>query len=337
MTLARSHPGNPVRQSTETPKVLSLSHSSRPMGIVVAASRGTGKSRLLGRKLVRADYVFGIPQVVFDPVGATIDNFLDKTYRFLTHVPKSQQRKFWERIVYVDMAGTNGVGWPLYYQLGKESLWEVSERYVQCLQMTSPSLLTAQYYGWPPLHKIGVYTGMVLFALGLQIPRAIDLLRQPEPYLAQLQAAPGRFPEVTEAVAFFTKEYLSASRSARERLTTSFLDKIFPFALDEGLQALVGAAKPGINWDEVARKRQTVLLDFRNVHNQELRRFLLLWSFLYLFEWIKRRGRNPAPFAVCFDEFAHITRSGKAGSDGNNPLADLFDEFINVYMRNHNI
>jgi hypothetical protein len=258
------------------------------------------------------------------------------TIRFLQHVPQSQHSRFWERIVYVDMAGTNGVGWPLYYQLGNESLWEVSERYVQCIQMTSPSLLTAQYYGWPPLHKIGVYTGMVLYALGLQIPSAIDLLRQPDHYLAQLQAAPGHFPEVSEAVAFFTKEYLPASRTARERLTTSFLDKIFPFALDEGLRAVVGAAVPGINWDEVARKHQTVLLDFRNVHNQELRRFLLLWSFLYLFEWIKRRGRSSQPFAVCFDEFVHITRAGKAGSDGSNPLADLFDEFINVYMRNHN-
>jgi hypothetical protein len=53
------------------------------MGIYLLAGRGTGKSRLLGRKIAMADFLAGIPQVIIDPVGATIDNFLDKVVRFL--------------------------------------------------------------------------------------------------------------------------------------------------------------------------------------------------------------------------------------------------------------
>jgi hypothetical protein len=48
------------------------------MGIYLPAGRGTGKSRLLGRKIAIQDFLAGFPQVIFDPVGATIDNFLDK-------------------------------------------------------------------------------------------------------------------------------------------------------------------------------------------------------------------------------------------------------------------
>jgi hypothetical protein len=43
---------------------------------------------MLGRKIAMQDYLAGFPQVIFDPVGATIDNFLDKVIRFLEPIPK---------------------------------------------------------------------------------------------------------------------------------------------------------------------------------------------------------------------------------------------------------
>ena len=52
------------------------------MGIYLLAGRGTGKPRLLGRKIAMQDFLAGFPQVIFDPVGATIDNFWTKSCGF---------------------------------------------------------------------------------------------------------------------------------------------------------------------------------------------------------------------------------------------------------------
>jgi hypothetical protein len=121
----------------------------------------------------------------------------------------------------------------------------------------------------------------------------------------------------------------------RTRLTTPFLDKTFTFSLDPTLRAMFGATEPGIQWDDVARNGQTVLLDFRHEQDEEMRRFKLLWVFSYLYEWIKTRGRrDDLPFGLIIDEFAHMTQKVVSG---DNPLAKELDEFINVYMRQHTI
>jgi hypothetical protein len=333
MTLART-----PQQGVKKPARSALSRSSRSMGIYVLAGRGTGKSRLLGRKIAMQDFLAGFPQVIFDPVGATIDNFLDKLTRFLQEIPASLHSRFWDRITYVDMSGKGGAisPFPLYYRLGTErSLLEISERYLQTIIKSNPDLFHAQVLGWPPLHRIGVYTGMILAALGYQITEAENLLRHPEQWERRFIEAERQYPEVHPAVSFFRNEYIPMREQDRARLTTPFLDKIFTFTLDPTLQAMFGAKEPAINWDEVARKGQTVLLDFRREQDEEMRRFKMLWAFDYLYSWIKTRGRQDAnPFGVIVDEFAHMTQKIAGGT---NPLAQDLDEFINVYMRQHTI
>jgi hypothetical protein len=120
----------------------------------------------------------------------------------------------------------------------------------------------------------------------------------------------------------------------RSRLTTPFLDKIFTFSLDPTLRALFGAKAPGIAWEEVCEHSQTVLVDFRSEQDEEMRRFKMLWVFDYLYTWIKTRGRREQPFGLIVDEFAHMTQKVAGGT---NPLAQELDEFINVYMRQHQI
>src|ERR687896_173490 len=61
------------------------------------------------------------------------------------------------------------------------------------LSKSNPDLFHAQVLGWPPLHRIGVYTGMVLTALGYQITEAEDLLRRPEQWESQFAEAEARF------------------------------------------------------------------------------------------------------------------------------------------------
>jgi hypothetical protein len=333
MTLQRISPPPP-----KIPEKRSLSRSARSMGIYLLAGRGAGKSRLMGRKIAPGDFFAGVGQVIFDPIGATIDNFLDKVIRFLQYIPATDRDLFWHRITYVDMSGKDGVvmPFPFYYRIGTErSLLEIAERYLQTIIKSNPALFQAQALGWPPLHRIGVYTGMILSALGYQITEAESLLRHPEQWESRFKEAEARFPEAQPAVSFFRDEYISMRQQDRARLATPFMDKIFTFPLDPALRAMFGASKPGINWDDVAQKGQTVLLDFWREQNEEMRRFKMLWAFSYLYEWIKVRGRQEdTPFGVIFDEFSHMTQQVVSG---RNPLAQELDEFINVYMRQHTI
>jgi hypothetical protein len=310
MTLQNRMPAAPNWLARQT-----ISRSARSMGIYVLAGRGTGKSRLLGRKIASEDFFAGIPQVIIDPVGATIDNFLDKVIRVLQHLPASQHPFILQRIRYVDMSGKAGsiTPFPLYYCLGTErSLLEIAERYLQVIIKSNPDLFSAQVLGWPPLHRIGVYTGIVLAALGLQITEAESLLSHPEDWerRGRFAEAERRSAEAKPAVSYFRETYIPMRPADRSRLITPFLDKIFTFSLDPVLRAMFGATEPGIKWDDVAEKGQTVLLDFRAELDAEMRRFKMLWVFDYLYSWIKTRGRSTQPFGVIIDEFAHMTQKG---------------------------
>jgi hypothetical protein len=335
MTLARSS-----QKVVKQPERRSLSRSSQSMGILMIAGRGTGKSRLLGRKIAMQDFFAGFPQVVFDPVGTTIDNFLDKVMWFLHDYPELAPDPIWKRIVYVDMSGKDGavVPFPLYYKLGTErSLLEIAERYLQTIIKSNPDLFHAQVFGWPPLHRIGDYSGIVLAALGYQITEAEDLLENPEQWEAAglFAKAAQVSPEAKRAVEYFRNTYIPMRDTDRARMTTPFLDKIFTFSLDDTFRAMFGATTPGITWDDVVRKKQTILLDFRHEQDEEMRRFKMLWAFDYVYSWIKTRGRqDDKPFGVIIDEFAHMTQQVAGGT---NPLAQELDEFINVYMRQHTI
>jgi hypothetical protein len=327
---------NPTNQKPEK-KTQELPHSARTMGIYILGARGSGKSRLSGRVLAWQDYRAEIPLVVIDPLGGTIDNFLDKFIRFLQYVHPAKHSRYWSRIRYVDMSGKTGdiTPWPLYYKTGKErSLREVAERYLQVILKSNPSLLNAQVQGWPPLHHIGVQTGMILAALGYQITEAADLLRNPEQWQSRFAEAEQRYPEVAPAVAFFRDEFIPMREADRRRLSNPFMDKIFPFTLDPHLKAMFGSNTQGINWQEVEREKQTVLIDFRHEQDPEMRRFKLLWVFSSLYEHIKLRGRSPRPLAVLIDEISALTQKIMTGA---NPLAAELDEFINQYMRGHNV
>src|SRR5919106_3597114 len=257
-------------------------------------------------------------------------------------VKKTQGLVLSARAMGIYILGSRGSGksgvitpWPLYHKLGNErSLREVAERYLQVILKSNPSLLNAQVQGWPPLHHIGVQTGMILSALGCQITEAADLLRNPEQWERRFREAEQRYPEVGPAVAFFRDEFIPMREQDRRRLSNPFMDKIFPLTLDPHLKAMFGSNTPGIDWQEVERERQTVLIDFRSEQDAEMRRFKLLWVFSSLYEHVKFRGRSPRPLAVLIDEISALTQKIMTGI---NPLAAELDEFINQYMRGHNI
>ena len=195
----------------------------------------------------------------------------------------------------------------------------------------------AQVLGWPPLHYVGAQTAVVLAALDLPLTIAFDLLRHPEAWLraGRFAEAVKRYPaEAAQAVQFFTEEYIPASQANRRRLLNPYFDKLFVFNLDPHLQAMFGATKSGIDWEEVERKKQTVLIDCRGETNAELKRFKLLWILSVIFEFIKLRGRRNTPFGLIIDEFSALCAHLPTG---DNPLVGLLEEFLNIYQRNHRI
>ena len=325
-------------KGTWTQRARMLSAGAQFNGTYILGAKGTGKSALEA-ELAWHHYLCGIGQILIDPIGVGLtDTFLWKLLRFLWKIPFSSHYRYLERIKYVNIAATDYiVPFPLIYKTGAErSLLEVAERYLQTILISSPWLLHAQVQGWPPLHYVGSQTAIVLAALDHPLTFAQDLLRHPEVWEREGRFAEAvrRFPEASPAVAFFREEYIPAGEANRRRLLNPYFDKIFTYSLDPNLRAMFGATTPGIDWEEVERKGQTVLLDFRAEINPELRRFKLLWVFSSLYEYIRLRGRRQHPLGLIIDEFASLCHKLPGGE---NPMAELLDDFINQYMRNHHI
>src|SRR3990172_5379269 len=89
-------------------RLIWLPDHARSMGIHIMAGKGSGKSRLMGRIIALLDFLRGVPQVIFDPHGPTIDNFLDKFIR----LPKEYRERLFSRIMYIDMSGSTGQVFP---------------------------------------------------------------------------------------------------------------------------------------------------------------------------------------------------------------------------------
>src|SRR5919202_4845305 len=136
-------------------RLLFLPDHARSMGIHIMAGRGSGKSRLMGRMLVWPDFLRGVPTVVLDPNGPTIDNFLDKLIR----QPPAIQQQLWPRVRYVDMAAINDrvVPFPLYYRISQrhhETLYEISQRYINAVRLLDPQLQATPILGFNALKFI---------------------------------------------------------------------------------------------------------------------------------------------------------------------------------------
>lgn len=175
---------------------LPLRDESRSMGIYFPASKGAGKSRIMGRLIAWEDFRRGIPLVIIDPFGAIIDNFLDKFCR----LPQKKQEALAHRILYIDTAGY-GEGkeqvvapFPLLYRTGNESLDVIARRHVELFIRYDPDLRTRPMLGGNALSELGRVTGILLAALNRQvIPEGVDLVQQPERWLDQVRGVQERY------------------------------------------------------------------------------------------------------------------------------------------------
>lgn len=344
-------PGSMINSYAEFDLKAWLSSSGRYNPLHLMAGPGAGKSRFLGRILVWHDFVRATPQVVIDPTGGTIANFVDKLNRWA----RDYERRFWktykqpltpewiryiervrqqlvDRVVYVDMNGQGG--FPLYYRLTEdESLFDIAQRFVEMIRRLDPALETASVEGFNALYKVATYCGMILSALGLQITEAEDLLRNPKAWKERLEQALALNPQVRPAVAFF-KEYSKMKPEQQIRQSGSFLTKILAFAADPKLDTMFGQRERTLDFETVVSNNQTILLDFSKIHNAERRRMLLLWVCAEVFAFVKVRGTvgRKKPMAVCIDELSQILGYQQSGQS---IMAADVEEWVSVIARNY--
>lgn len=288
---------------------------ARAMGIHLMGTKGTGKSRLLGRSIAWLDFLRGVPQLVLDPHGEVIKNFLDK----FTRLSAPKQRQLVKRVRYIDLAGNYGrvTPLPLYYRADKESLYAVSQRYLDAVQRLDPGLRNAPIQGWNSVWRIGTNVGMVLAATGLQITEAEEVLKSPGNFTGEIATAARQFPEIQPAVDFLFQEFPALGKTEMARRSEAYLTKIGIFKYDPVMKATYGASTPGIHWQEVIDKKQTVLIDFQHEIDEERKRFKLLWTYLHFLEFIKRRGsgKDNPPISLVIDEITYLLPNGNERND----------------------
>ncbi|WP_448620073.1 hypothetical protein [Geodermatophilus sp. URMC 65] len=304
------------------------------MGTFIAAPKGSGKSRLMGRGLAWQDFLHDVPLIILDPVGGTIDNFLDKIRRG----PSLQkQREYWKRVRYVPMSGYQGYvsSWPIYYEAKTgESFSTRAQRFVDVIARVDPALQTAGVQGFNALSGAAHPGGIVLCALGLGIYHLWDLLRDPTAWEPQLQRLEKEYPETVEAIDDLR---MLAVMSDRDRLSQlmSLRNKLRPLRLDPTFKAVFGGTAPSITWDDVVKKKQAVLIDFRGMPD-EMKKFALLWVYNSFLTFIKHRGhskmRDPVSFII--DELTYMV--GTAGTNADLLTADI-NELVNQISRSHGV
>ena len=295
-----------------------IPRSARKQGITIINAKGGGKSRLSGREITFQDMWDGVPTIILDPMGGTIDEFLDKTQRVLAQLRRQgqitaeEEQHFWKtRIRYCDMSARNGyvTRFPALYKYPDESFNDAATRFTTILEMHQPTLVDAAVRG-PALKEIAVQVVTVLLALGYGITEARELLtlsknKFNKRWKSRLEELKDTRPEyeVQQACNFFLYEYPSKSAYDKERLTALFLGKLTNLFSDDTSRAMHAGSTPGIDWQEVVDKRQVVLLDFRHESNREKKRFKLLLAFVSFRDFLIRRNlREKRPISFIIDE-----------------------------------
>lgn len=332
-------------------KTVIIPKESRKLGVTIIAAKGSGKSTKIGGGPLFQDHNEGYGGGVFDPRGALIDSFLYKQWRLIEELKRQgtitpeEEVQIWSRIRYVDMSGENGrvSRFPLYHKRPDQSYADASEYLIRIFASLDPALIQAPIHGINALRRIALPSGVVMIALGLGVIDLIEMLslpkqqflRQWEPRLRKLRANTDS-REVRRAVNFFLNEYVHLQNFERERLTASFLAKL-SLLYDDTMEAMYGGSgEPSIDWEEVAAKRQLVLLDFRDVINYEKRRFMMTERFFSLNDYLPRRPlRAERPFVVYLDELGEYY--GMDAMADNPVFGSAIVTLLDITSRNHNV
>ncbi|MBW7884703.1 MAG: type IV secretion system DNA-binding domain-containing protein [Caldilineaceae bacterium] len=304
---------------------------ARRSGIHLMGGPGSGKSRALGRLLAWIDFLRGSPQVVLDPTGGTIDNFLDR----LILQPPAVQELLWPRVRYVDLGASDSVTpMPLYRRRhAQESWFAVANRPLEIFRRIDPHLATASVEGWNALFEAGIYAGQLAAALGLQVTEVADLLRQPKRWKIRCETLRATYTDLEPALEYL-REYARLKPELQRRRTGSLLTKLLPFLADPAMQATFAADREGISIPAVDHECLTLLVDGRHERDPVRRQFKLLWLFRLVTDYLKERGMagRARPLGFIIDE---VTQLLGFHSLENTVMAEDLEELVSVVARNY--
>jgi hypothetical protein len=321
------------------PKELRSTHAwipddARLNGIAILGGPGSGKSRLMGRLIAFLDFLRGMPLIILDPVGSTIDNFIHR----MALLPREYQERLWQRVIYVNPNHPERVvPFPLLYRLSDtESLASIALRFIEVVRRLDPNLSNAAMEGANALMRIGQPVLMILAALNLPITEAPNLIAHPEWWKQRFDQAKAAYPEVQPAIDFML-EFAKNKPDFRTRRSESFLNKIQMFLLDPGMRAIFGATTVGLDWAQVTQKGYAVLIDFRHELTPEYKRFKLLWVFMNLWTYLNARGPagRTQPISLVVDELTDFINF--RDSNGESVMADDVERLISVIGRNFGV
>lgn len=315
-----------------------LKEKTRSLGLHICAGKGSGKSFVVGKDLCFRTFLSGVGQLIIEPTGALCDYFLDQLIRFAAQLPPAEQAALFRRVRYIDMAGKDGyiTCWPLYYRVGKESLYEIAQRLVETILRTDVGLYGAPMEGANAVRSMAMI-GMILIALGLQISEAESLLSHPKQWKQKglFDEAIRRCPEVAPAVKWLCETYMTWSGEFKTRRTAAFRNKIDLYTLDPIQRAIYGGSS-GLDFKEL-EQGVTWLVDFRHVENKERRRWGMMWVLQWFLGHVLSRPLRGQPIHLCIDEVGELSTLDIQAAGGEDLFGADLDNLINRQARNHNI
>jgi hypothetical protein len=321
------------------PKHLAASHAwipddARLNGINIVGGPGSGKSRLMGRLIAYLDFLRGLPVIILDPLGATIDNFLHR----IALLSREHQERLWPHVLYLNVNDYERVvPFPLLDRLSAtESLASIALRFIEVVRRLDPNLTNAAMEGTNALIRLGEPVLMILASLNLPITEAPSLIAHPEWWKQRFEQAKAAYPEVQPAIDFML-EFARNKPDFRTRRSESFLTKLQPFLLDPNMRAMFCAPPPGLDWAKLFQQGYAVLIDFRHELTEEYKRFKLLWIFMNLFTYLNARGSGgrAQPVSLLIDELTSFVNF--RDSNGKSVMADDIERLVSVIARNHGV
>jgi hypothetical protein len=300
------------------------------MGTFFCAGKGTGKTRSTMRDFVWRLFWMGIGIIVHDVVAAAALNFVDKVLR----LPKAWQPHAFKRIRIIRFSGDHLPGFPLYYRLGAESLYQISMRPLLTFLKLDPSLQSASIEGWNSIKEVGSNAGMILAALGLQITEMEDLLLFPKKWRPLLKRAVRLNPEAAPAAQYFYN-YMNWDPRTRARKISSLLGKLQMFKQDPNMRVIFGANHLSLNLEEVKEQGLIIFLDTSSITG-EAKQFVDAYLFQFILENVKHQGvGHHTPWLFFEDELAGVVNKNTTGKV-DYVAADI-QQLADIWARNANM
>jgi hypothetical protein len=210
-----------------------------------------------------------------------------------------------------------------------------SKRFVDVVARSDPKLADASIQGLNALAPVAEAAGIVLSALDLGITEMWDLVDKTAAWEPRLRRIENMNSEVAAAI-----DELRTLNQLRSSDKTSRLSSLKPklnlFRFSANYRAVFGATTLGIDWEEVLSKKQAVLIDFSDIHNELEKRFCLLWIYNSFLTFVKNRGQGKMrePISFIIDELTFLVGTSLRNSD---MMAADIDELVNRISRSHGI